>query len=67
MIDYKLLLKKYVKIINDTYGDNPDAIFNMTSEGWDLVENRDPHDFTKEDALELIKIYNEINDNSRTI
>jgi hypothetical protein len=57
MINYKLLLKKYMTMISKLEGTDYTETFNLDSAFWG---EEDPEvDITKEEAIELIKLSND--------
>ena len=53
MINYKLLLSKYIQEVDNSYGDNPETIFNLGA-NWNNVKD---NDITFEEACELVHLY----------
>jgi len=57
-IDYRVLLKKYMRMISALEGTDYTDSFNLLSEKWKL-DMTETDDISKEEAMELIKISEE--------
>jgi hypothetical protein len=57
-MNYRKLLKKYMRLIRALEGTDYTDTFNLHSEKWKL-DRTETEDITKEEAIELIKISEE--------